>query len=556
MKGYGTKNNTNLESVEYALRCGYKLLDTEDTNNNIFFNFKNININKNKIILCSKLMGEFSYNNHHPKNVFYQCKRSLEKAKLTYWDIYYIHTTHSFGNFPILDTFNELIKLKEAKLIRKTGLSNITFEQLETFIINDKKPDYIQIEIHPYLTEDEIVKLCNKNNIKIVCHSPFGSYKLRKRIVNEPILIKLSKKYNKTVYQIILKWHVSRNIIPIPSSNNKDNIIKNLSINFNIAEEDLQLINNLNKNNRVYIKPNHFKYRFIKTDQKIPFLNLKKLSLDSKKYERNEIQQKILNDFQEKGYCVTNLEVMDKNLFNLAKKILNKINILNISDMKSQLFDRDFQLNLSDCFQEQIQIINNSKFIRNLSKILLNSKNYNISTYVSTNIIQSNLQRTKSQLFHRDLQHNCLKILIYLNEVNEYNGPFEIINGEKYNNLEWFFEKNHKKKNKIITQLVNNLGDKITSKISSKTMSNLISIWNSKYTKKLRNRLNNNKVSSMGYSIINCPKTTDKQILKHKLSIDKITGPKYTCILFHGRKIHRGGFIQKGLRHAIYIEVY
>ena len=128
-----------------------------------------------------------------------------------------------------MKTYNELLSLKEEKLCLNVGLSNITFEQLEAIVINSKKPDYIQIEIHPYLVEERIVNFCKNNQIKIVAHSPFGS-SLWDEIAKDKILLELSNKHNLTVAQLVLNWHVSRGIIPIPSSNDKNHMESNLKL--------------------------------------------------------------------------------------------------------------------------------------------------------------------------------------------------------------------------------------------------------------------------------------------------------------------------------------
>jgi len=257
MIGYGTKPNTKSIYIRYAIEKGYKMIDTKNSNKNISY-FKEIlkGINRENIIICSKLVGFKNPENHRPCNIKKKCLEMLKEAGLEYWDIYYIHTTHSFGNIPILDTYRELIKLKEEGLTKNIGLSNITQQQLETIIINSVKPDYIQIEIHPYLTENRLISFCKENDIKIVAHSPLGS-KFRKKIFDEQILIELSKKYNKTISQIILQWHISRGIIPIPSSTNLNHIKQNLNSLFSISEIDLNKITNINKNLRVWIKKNH-----------------------------------------------------------------------------------------------------------------------------------------------------------------------------------------------------------------------------------------------------------------------------------------------------------
>ena len=428
-------------------------------------------------------MGENSHENHNPNNVLSECKKSLKKGNLNYWDIYYMHTTYSFGNYSVLTTFDEIIKLKHSGLIKNTGLSNITFDQLYTFILNDKKPDYIQIEIHPYLIEEKIVELCKEHNIKIICHSPFGSQKFIKKITNEPLLKSLSKKYNKSVYQIILKWHINRNIIPIPSSNNKINIKKNLDLNFDISKYDLDTINSLNKNIRIFIKPNHFEYRFKKTTG-LKMVTKKPLN------DSSNIYNEIVNHIISHGYYVS--KIMDDELLKIVKNI--QLENINIHSINKRLWNREFQINLTDQFSCDIK---NNVFIKNIAQKYLNTTSFRINYYITYNTISKDLLRSKTQLFHKDNQENSLKMLIYLNDINEFNGCLEIVKSEN-DNLEWYLEKNFKK---------------------------------------------------------DPPRTTTNEIIKNKMTINKIIGDKFTLIIFNGRITHSGGYIQKGFRFSIYIEI-
>ena len=501
MIGYGTKTNTPLNSFQLAFKHGYKLIDLKDSNKSIK-NLQKIKFNRNKIILCSKLMGENSPQNHNPKNVLSECLKSLKTSNLNYWDIYYIHTTYPFGNYSILDTFNEIIKLKKKNLIKNTGLSNVTLEQLEVFIINNKKPDFIQIEIHPYLIEDEIVKLCNKNNIKIVCHSPFGSHKFRDTLMKEPLLLELSNKYDKSIYQIILKWHINRNIIPIPSSNNETHIKKNLDIDFNISQEDLYLINSLNKNYRIYLKPNHFEYRFIKSEYNYQWFNINK--------KKDEIQQpEVKSSDNEENNSINLVPVMQPpNSFGIYTEIINKINtqgyfVSQLQNVDNDLFKKIYKLDHCRRVKQVkafLLLCQHSKFITNLAKKYFNEQKLDkieINSKLDGRAISNSLQRTMTQLFHRDIQKNCLKIIIYLNDVDKYNGAFEIVFPEHNDNCVWYREK----------------------------------------------------------KTANIPRTTEYEIIKNKMNINQINGNKYTFLIFNGSITHRGGFIKKGYRKIINMEL-
>ena len=101
MIGFGTKSDTSEKIINFAIKNGYSMIDTKDTNNSIK-HFKNIKFDRNKVFICSKLVGEENGNNYNPDNILNICNNALAISGLDYWDLYYIHTTHSFNNIPII----------------------------------------------------------------------------------------------------------------------------------------------------------------------------------------------------------------------------------------------------------------------------------------------------------------------------------------------------------------------------------------------------------------------------------------------------------------------
>jgi len=493
MIGFGTKTNTSKETIQMAIDNGYSFIDTKDSNQSIFF-FKDLSIDRKKVFLCSKLMGESNPNNHRPENVIQECFKSLHNAGIHYWDLYYIHTCHSFDNIPLLSTYESLIELKKLKRILNTGLSNVTYEQLETILENSVKPDYIQVEIHPYLVEKRLVDFCLQNDIRVIAHSPLGS-SLWSEISQEKILIDLSEKYDKTVSQIILQWHISRGIFPIPSSNNIDHLKNNLELNFSITKDELNSITNLNKNRRVFIKPNH--YEKIGPIVSPPFKRSRSI-----KNPNNEILQEI----SEKGFFIGNLKdhplFSDHHLYHLCSAIENELKDQDQGqDQKCISFNyaRPHEIELkTENSDHYISEIYNDPFLKNLFSNYF-EKDYTFKGFIKKSFSLPNLNPCQTALYHRDLQINSLKIIIYLNEVNQNNGPLKIIypeNEETTNQMLWYNEGRNKR-------------------------------------------------------------TTEDQISQFYSTENKICveGLPYTIVLFDGNILHSGGFIKKGDRKVIYIEI-
>lgn len=98
-----------------------------------------------------------------------------------------------------------------------------------------------------------------KKGIQIQAYSPVA--RMNVKLIEHPILVDLSKKYGKTVPQIILRWDVQQNIITIPKSGNKKRIKENLDIfDFELAENEISDINNINEDYRVRYNPDTVDY--------------------------------------------------------------------------------------------------------------------------------------------------------------------------------------------------------------------------------------------------------------------------------------------------------
>ena len=99
-----------------------------------------------------------------------------------------------------------------------------------------------QIEYHPGLTRLETVKFCKENNIIVEAWAPLGKGKM----LNNEELVRIAKKYNKSVAQICIKWCVQNGILPLPKSSNLERMKQNLDVfDFEIAKEDIDFISNM-----------------------------------------------------------------------------------------------------------------------------------------------------------------------------------------------------------------------------------------------------------------------------------------------------------------------
>jgi diketogulonate reductase-like aldo/keto reductase len=139
---------------------------------------------------------------------------------------------------------------KEGK-IRNIGVSNMTLQKLKYFIeeIGQEESKYIfcnQIEYNPFLNRKDLVDFCFEKNIKVVA---YGSLYKKNKIIEE-----IGTKFNKTPEQVLLKWALQNNIHIIPSSLNPNYIKDNISLDFKLDSDDMNIMNKLNDNYTQYAK--------------------------------------------------------------------------------------------------------------------------------------------------------------------------------------------------------------------------------------------------------------------------------------------------------------
>ena len=112
-------------------------------------------------------------------------------------------------------------------------------------------PAVIQNENHLYYQNTELQDYVSQYGIAIESWYPFGGRGHTSENFNNEVILQLAEKYNKSSAQIILRWQLQAGFIAIPGSSNPDHIAENYDIfDFELSEEDMQLIRNLDRQER------------------------------------------------------------------------------------------------------------------------------------------------------------------------------------------------------------------------------------------------------------------------------------------------------------------
>ena len=151
------------------------------------------------------------------------------------------------------DSWAALEKLYQEGRIRAIGVANYTLAMLEELkSYGTIVPTVNQVEFSPWLFQEDLLDYCKSHRIQLQAYSPIT----RGLKFNDPRLIKLSDKYQKTAAQLVLRWHLEHGVSPIPKSSKKARLFENYSANFfNLEAGDVRIMDGFNEGFRICDDP-------------------------------------------------------------------------------------------------------------------------------------------------------------------------------------------------------------------------------------------------------------------------------------------------------------
>lgn len=182
-------------------------------------------------------------------------EKSLKKLGLDYLDLYLIHWPVE-GKFK--DAWRALETIYKEGRVKAIGVSNFHIHHLEELMKDAEiKPMVDQVEYHPRLAQKELHKFCKSQGIQLEAWSPL----MQGELLEEPLLVEIASKLEKTVAQVILRWDLQNGVVTIPKSTKEFRIIQNSQIfDFELTDEDMERIASLNENRRVGPDPDNFNF--------------------------------------------------------------------------------------------------------------------------------------------------------------------------------------------------------------------------------------------------------------------------------------------------------
>lgn len=156
-----------------------------------------------------------------------------------------------------LDTWKEMVKLYNEGYCRALGVANCHQHHLEEiFKVSDVVPQVNQFEVHPLFTQKPLIAYCKERNIQVEAYTAIA--RMDDRLVCLPLLNNIAKKYNKSIVQVVLRWHIQNGVIPVVRSLNPKRQLENISIfDFELSTEEMAAIDGININSRLRYDPDN-----------------------------------------------------------------------------------------------------------------------------------------------------------------------------------------------------------------------------------------------------------------------------------------------------------
>ncbi len=239
--------------------------------------------------VTSKLWNTY----HERDHVRHACERSLADLGLDYLDLYLVHFPIALKyvpfeeryppewfydpnaenpkmepvKVPISETWAGMEELVRDGLVKNIGVCNFGTSLLRDLLsYAEIPPAVLQVESHPYLTQEKLLRFCEQQGIVYTAFSPLGALSYfslgmaeeNESVITEPTVVEIAERLGKTPAQVVLRWGVQRNTAIVPKTSKRERLEENLAIfDFELTAADMDAISGLNRNRR-FNDPGHF----------------------------------------------------------------------------------------------------------------------------------------------------------------------------------------------------------------------------------------------------------------------------------------------------------
>ncbi len=185
-------------------------------------------------------------------NIEEQIDISLRNLQTDYVDLWLMHWP--YPNYYV-DTWHKMERVYKSGKVRAIGMANYRIRHFEYLFREGVEiiPHCVQFELHPMRTANEIVAYCKERNIAIQAYSPLC--RMIDAIKNSEVLKSISERHHKSIAQIILRWHIQNNTVPVFKSLKPSRLKENYDIfDFVLSDDEMILVSSLDEDYKYHLE--------------------------------------------------------------------------------------------------------------------------------------------------------------------------------------------------------------------------------------------------------------------------------------------------------------
>jgi 2,5-diketo-D-gluconate reductase A len=245
------------EATLTALEVGYRHIDTAQMYRNekgVGEALRESGLDRSDVFVTSKLNNGF----HAPDDAIETFDKSLEVLGFDYLDLFLIHWPLPGIDIDYVETWTALEEIYRTGRAKAIGVSNFQAHHLHRLIQEtDIVPAVNQIEVHPYLTNEDVRAVDAEHGIATEAWSPIA----QGLVLDDPVITGIAKDHDRTPAQVVLRWHVQRGDIVFPKSVTRSRVEENFELfDFQLSDGDMGVISALNRDQRTGPDPDEFNW--------------------------------------------------------------------------------------------------------------------------------------------------------------------------------------------------------------------------------------------------------------------------------------------------------
>jgi D-xylose reductase len=276
-------------AIEEAVRCGYRHFDCACDYGNeaevgagLQHVLQSGICRREDLWVSSKLWNTY----HAQQHVRLAVERSLRDLQVEYLDLYLIHFPIAlkyvpFGmryppgwiaepdaprphmeaaRVPLGETWRAMEDLLRLGQVRNIGVCNFNVSLLrELLSYAEVAPAVLQVELHPFLTQEKLLRFALEHDIVVTAFSPLGASSYVSlgmagegdSVLEQPGVREIAARHGKSPAQVVLRWGIGRGTAVIPKTTQSQRMRENLAIfNFELSADEMNAISALNRNRR------------------------------------------------------------------------------------------------------------------------------------------------------------------------------------------------------------------------------------------------------------------------------------------------------------------